>query len=664
MKTAERVLDYESNLSGERVAMTLDANATAHIMSVLTELYSNPQLAVIREYSTNARDAHIDAGVPQRPIEVQTPSPLSPYFKVRDYGEGLNADDIREIYSRYGTSTKRQSNAVVGMLGLGCKSALAYTDQFTLVGIKDGHKTTVSVSRDENGAGTMTIVAETDTTEESGVEVVVPAKSQNTFHEEAKFFFGFWDEGTVLLNGEKPKRIDGRWIAPDICLTTELDNDYIVMGNVAYPRSNKEDSYSRRYAQFNTVCFVPIGAVNFTPAREALQFTKQTKETLAALDQRIVKVKQDALTKMIAEAPTHWEAVAVAAEARTFGLTGKPLYKDEEVVTALRRSTDESAGTNRFLSCRGTKYNGVRDGVVTMQVPTGGGTGYVFVVGFDALSFTPYKRRKLEHWLAQPNCPIERPANFIFVDDLTPDERKWLDPKTIIRWAPIDAIDLPKEVKSSDGKTRLRGSYDAYVDGTHTKEIPAQDLEDSITDGRGLYWIHGNEWSSGIYNWERTNMVESWLGAKRTIVTLPKNRIDKFKRDFPNAKEFMVAMKDAGKKWIDKIPEDTVNAIRAKNLGVADMTRLDASRIDDPEVVELIRLLKIKTEDVTNRLSQLRRTFYITVDKTEKSYPDPMNKYPLVNARYGNTGRIAVEHTYLYMNAVYAMEQQKAQAAA
>ena len=78
----------------------------------MIDLYSDPELAVIREYSTNAFDAHIEAGV-TRPIEITTPTHLCPFFKVRDYGFGLDVEDIREIYSQYGASTKRESDDVV-----------------------------------------------------------------------------------------------------------------------------------------------------------------------------------------------------------------------------------------------------------------------------------------------------------------------------------------------------------------------------------------------------------------------------------------------------------------------------------------------------------------------------------------------------------------------
>src|ERR1035437_10098491 len=99
MKPEARVMNVTSTLQGERVGMSIDEGALAHIMSVLTDLYSDPEMAVIREYSTNALDAHVEAGV-TRPIEVTLPSALSPYLKIRDYGTGLDVEDIRTIYSR------------------------------------------------------------------------------------------------------------------------------------------------------------------------------------------------------------------------------------------------------------------------------------------------------------------------------------------------------------------------------------------------------------------------------------------------------------------------------------------------------------------------------------------------------------------------------------
>src|SRR5690349_8174125 len=107
------------SLPGESVKMSFDENSLGFLADVLINLYSDKEMAVIREYSTNARDSHIEAGV-DRPIEVTTPSGLSFFLRIKDYGVGLSKEDIIKIYSKYGASTKRYTNKQGGMLGLGC----------------------------------------------------------------------------------------------------------------------------------------------------------------------------------------------------------------------------------------------------------------------------------------------------------------------------------------------------------------------------------------------------------------------------------------------------------------------------------------------------------------------------------------------------------------
>src|SRR6185437_4514816 len=146
-------------MGGDKIGMTVNQDSLAHIMSVLTNLYENPLLAIIREYSTNAWDSHVAAGQ-TRPIEVTTPNMLTSTLKIKDYGVGMDKEDIRNIYSQYGASTKRGTNEQTGMLGLGCKSALTYTGQFNIIAVKAGIKTSVVVSRSEDGYGVMEIVDE------------------------------------------------------------------------------------------------------------------------------------------------------------------------------------------------------------------------------------------------------------------------------------------------------------------------------------------------------------------------------------------------------------------------------------------------------------------------------------------------------------------------
>ena len=52
------------------VGFTIDPRNLAHVVSLLRDAYSDPITAVLREYSVNAADAHVEAGIPNKPIRV------------------------------------------------------------------------------------------------------------------------------------------------------------------------------------------------------------------------------------------------------------------------------------------------------------------------------------------------------------------------------------------------------------------------------------------------------------------------------------------------------------------------------------------------------------------------------------------------------------------
>ena len=140
------------------VAFNIRQENVAHIFSILrNQLYSNKVLAVIREYSTNAYDAHIEANV-ERPIEITLPTSFSPTFIVRDFGFGLSPDDVQNIFASYGASTKRNTNEQVGMLGLGSKSAFCYVNSFMIVSRHNGTEYTYQAYIDETNVGKVALL--------------------------------------------------------------------------------------------------------------------------------------------------------------------------------------------------------------------------------------------------------------------------------------------------------------------------------------------------------------------------------------------------------------------------------------------------------------------------------------------------------------------------
>ena len=657
MKPTERVLDVDSTLVGERVGMGIDESALHHIMSVLTDLYSDPELAVIREYSTNALDAHRDAGNPA-PIEVTLPSTLAPFFRVRDYGDGLDAEDIRSIYSRYGTSTKRESNDVVGMLGLGCKSALTYTDQFTIVATKNGRTVQVSVHRDENGGGSMTIVSdEYDPHQPSGIEVIIPAKRENDFERKARAFFRFWSAGDVLVNGEAPKHVadtaEGTWLIPDKLLIADNarlginrlgEGGFVVMGNVAYPMPPESDYSKRR--KFGVVAFVEIGEVNFTPSREALQMTKRTKETLDRIDadvsRELLRTMQETVTK--AESPA--AALRAAQVANEWGVKiGELKFQGRSIPEKLDRSLciDPARGNSPvrgYLVVNSKSY--ARKSGDNVRVLPPHSEGRVYFTNFGATVFSSAKREKLALWLEQQG--MERPPQIVLVDELNAEERFWTKGSPVHDWTPIQALKITRASTVGSGySTRPTGSYPMRLAGTWgdftAAEIPIAQPIVKLPSRQ-----HSRQHSNGRYN---DNGQIQKIPASVTVVYLSENRVGKFDRDFPSAVTLREYVSTEAAAWAAQQTPDLMLAAwyQLRQSGRA-LTGLDPLKINDPELARRVRLQN--TPSVKDALALHQE--YLE-EPAGVPTGDPFKQYDLLRGSYSPPTR---NHTYLYVNAAYA----------
>ncbi len=308
-----QILKTQGDLGGKKIDMSIDENSLTHLMSVLSDLYSDKIMAVVREYSTNALDSHIASGQ-TRPVELSTPTALSPYFVVRDYGVGMDEQDIENIYSKYGASSKRDNNDESGMLGLGCKSGLTYSNQFTLTGIKNGVKTLVAISRSANGAGTMEVVDVSPSDEPNGVTIKVPVNSSGDreyFRDTVNRFVQYIDNSKI--------RVDGKAYAHDF----EVLNDriwikqsnyggyvpsFVVMGNVAYPIARTHFDTSTIPNRHGFVYFADMGDVNFPPSREELMYTTRTEATLRKIEQELPAAFTKHLQHVIDSASTIREA--------------------------------------------------------------------------------------------------------------------------------------------------------------------------------------------------------------------------------------------------------------------------------------------------------------------------------------------------------------------
>lgn len=301
------------DLGGEKIEYTVDQTALAHIMNVLTELYSDPHKAVVREISTNALDSHAISGQ-TRPIKITTPSRVNGFFIVEDFGAGMSPDDLRHIYSSYGASTKRGNNIEAGQLGLGSKSPFAIADQFTIRARKDGVETMAMLSRNANRSAQIEIVSEQATDEPNGVRLQIPISGDlDAFNRKVEEFVRYVRPGLVDLNGEI-NVVPEHWLklSDDIYVNTRNHyglNGYqrdaiVVMGNVAYPAD-------RSSIPSSVIAYVPMGSLAFTPSREELMYIDLTERTLRSIVDDVATLSSAYIAEEFSKVSTPAEKLAV-----------------------------------------------------------------------------------------------------------------------------------------------------------------------------------------------------------------------------------------------------------------------------------------------------------------------------------------------------------------
>jgi len=119
LEKQKEALVLSEGQTNDSIGMSLDLDSAQMLMQMLSKnLYSDAIGSTIREWASNALDSHRRAGV-QDPIVVRLRmnSQGNYEFSVEDFGLGLDDDDVRNIISKYGKSTKRDSNIELGMFG-------------------------------------------------------------------------------------------------------------------------------------------------------------------------------------------------------------------------------------------------------------------------------------------------------------------------------------------------------------------------------------------------------------------------------------------------------------------------------------------------------------------------------------------------------------------
>ncbi len=283
------------------------------ILNVLSStLYSDKISAVWREYGCNAADANIEVGKEDVPFKIVLPTTVSPTAIIRDYGTGISKDDMLGRFLWMGESTKRNSNAVTGMLGIGRMSGLAYGDSFLVVSYTNGTKITYNIYRDQ-GVPAMAVMHEDKTDEPDGLEIKVPVRREDihTFAERAEKTFRYFKVRPEVKGGILDwKKTEPQFKGSGWALTNN-GSSVAVMGNVGYAIDKYSLGVDNRLSQIlesGVELYFDIGELEITANREGLQYKGKTIPAIKAKLQTLSIELAATVTSSIAAAPSYWGA--------------------------------------------------------------------------------------------------------------------------------------------------------------------------------------------------------------------------------------------------------------------------------------------------------------------------------------------------------------------
>lgn len=290
--------DSVKEVKGDVKTTNFSIEINESMFQMLTSnVYNDPTLAVVREWSTNACDACI-AGDLDINYDVHLPTEEDRTFSVRDYGIGLSPEDIVGMFSNLGASTKRDSNKYNGTLGIGRMAGLAVSDSFTVDSYYHGklHSYVISVQK---GVPVTMYLGESDTTEHNGLKmsVLVEVGDIYNYHVKAEKLYKYFDHkpnlniSSICIDLDISHHISDKWFIQNATYPDNTRN-FVVMSQVSYeiPSSNLIDTRGFK----SLVIKVPPGVVTFNPGRESLSLNKTT---VTYINKVFKEVKEEYLEK-------------------------------------------------------------------------------------------------------------------------------------------------------------------------------------------------------------------------------------------------------------------------------------------------------------------------------------------------------------------------------
>jgi hypothetical protein len=300
MKLEHKHETVESNIPLKSIKFGIDQSEAAVYLLIdfLSKLYSNPKQTLLCEYVSNSRDAHFLAGKANVPIDIHLPTKFNPHYIVRDYGVGMDHNEVENIFAVALNSTKRNSNDQIGGYGVGKLVFSPYCGVMFLTTWKHGEKT-IYQCRLKGGDGEITPIHQEKSDEPQGVEIKIPVPENDFsyFHETAKYVYAFLKTKPNIKGMQFDTKFeletDKFSILEDKFDQTSLAS-IATIGELPFELSpsklnDLEYSFQNLLRCNSIVLHFNVGEIDHTPSRDALEYNDKT---VAAIKERLGYVKE------------------------------------------------------------------------------------------------------------------------------------------------------------------------------------------------------------------------------------------------------------------------------------------------------------------------------------------------------------------------------------
>ena len=147
------------------------------VMDMLSELYDNPEAAVLRKYVSNAYKANTDTKA-TKPVEVHLPEKKAPYLSIKDYGDGLNSTSIITMFADFGTDAGNNDDKLIDSFKNGPKTAIAVSNNIEVTSVNNGVLNKLLLKHTKNTISARFLIKDEPTTKASGTNIVIDFKDK------------------------------------------------------------------------------------------------------------------------------------------------------------------------------------------------------------------------------------------------------------------------------------------------------------------------------------------------------------------------------------------------------------------------------------------------------------------------------------------------------